>query len=171
MLGPNCHGWEGAWALGACLPPYECEPHLLVLGLFYLLLLALCTCFCGFQVLFLLVCLPSWVLARKEPWRFSLLNQTYASWICCLAKFPSSRLGMSTTMSLVGAPTSLPGCDSSCKEGLLDTLGGDAPQVSGLTGTTAASGPRRSCRDGTDDVRALGISSVFKLMSSVSKIL
>ena len=73
-------------------------------------------------------------------------------------------------MSMVGASTSLPGCGPSCEEGPLDTLGREAPNVSGSTGMVADFGPGRSYRDGTDGVGAPGISCALKPVSSVSKV-
>ena len=72
-------------------------------------------------------------------------------------------------MSLVGVPTSSLSCGPSCKEGLQDTLGGDAPNASGPTRTAVASGPGRYCLDDTDCAGAPGISSVHRHVSSASK--
>ena len=114
---------------------------------------------------FHLVWSACWVLAKKESRGFSQLNWTWASWIHCSAEFPSSRLGTSTHLSWSVVSTSLPSHGLSCEEGLLDTLGGDAFNVSDSTGMALDSSPRRSCRDGINCVRVLGISSVLRPMS------
>ena len=72
---------------------------------------------------------------------------------------------MSTLMSLVGALIPVPGCGPSCKEGLPDSLGRDAPDVSGSTGTTVVFGP-----GSTNGVGAPGTSSVLRPASLPPKI-
>ena len=63
----------------------------------------------------------------------------------------------------------MPSCGPSCKEGLLDTLGRNAPNVSGSAGTTLVSGPGMSFGDGTSGVRVPGISSILRSATTASR--